>query len=70
MFEMLQAQEGTSDESRSESDSDGCVVAAVRRRSNQVTPCRRGVGNQYAYSENKNNNPNPNANPRVVQLFS
>ena len=27
---MLQAQEITSDESRSESDSDGCVVAAVR----------------------------------------
>ena len=42
---MLQAQESTSDESRSESDSDGRVVAAVRRRSNQVTPCHRGVEN-------------------------
>ena len=66
---MLQAQEGTSDESRSQSDSDGCVVLAVHRRLNLVTPCRRGVANQYAYSENKNNNPNPNINPRVVQLF-
>ena len=50
---MLQAQEITSDESRSESDSDGRVVAAVHRRSNQVTLCHRGVENFTTYESNE-----------------